>query len=155
MFDRCLSLEGNKQAERIGAKLSQQLTTITMQMTDLRMKVSESIIQSTETNTGAGSETTTLIDDEQVNKQKKQHMEQYLSTVNVIYANATDYNGSVAGNDIGNAADVADMTEVGSVIGWDDDQRRRVLEWRHSDHLSEGMYLDFSLQDIHIFTTHL
>jgi hypothetical protein len=154
MFDRCITVEGNKQAERIGAKLSRQLTTIAVQMTDLQIKVSASKYQSTEVNTETELDIITLIGGEQENKQQTQHMEQYLSTVNVIYANATEYNGSVAGTVIGDETDVADITETfGSDHGLDDDQRLRVHEWRrHSEHLSEGMYLDFSLQATQIFT---
>lgn len=84
---------------------------------------------------------TTLLGEEQT-----QHMKEYISTAETIFSNASVYTGSVSGTVIGNRTDVANLTSTfGSVLGIDDDYRRRINQWVPGEGILEGLAPRFPL----------
>lgn len=126
---RCLSLDGNKQVEFLGAVLTRQLSALAAQIAGVEQKLSNPV-------TNLASMNQSWLN----GKEESRNMREHVRRAEAIFSSASEYAESISSTVIGDAADIADLNDVfGSVLGIDDEQKRRIHQWIPTGDVLTGM----------------
>lgn len=131
-FGRCLTIDGNKQTENIGTGLEQKLAILASQITDVQQKVSATghvQIQGEET----------IVKNELESKSHAAHILAHVEAAQEVFSTGSVYAGSFSGTAMGGEDHLDRVTEAfGSVLGLDEQHRRRIDNWLPGKTLSES-----------------
>lgn len=133
---RCLTIDGNKQAENTGVGLEGKLTDLAAQITDVQKKISENDnVQS--------SEGETLVANQTEIQTHAANLKTHIQAAREIFTTGSVYAGSVAGTVMGDDKDDAEIDRVtrdfGSAVGMDEHRRRQINDWRGRAPTVEGI----------------